>query len=387
MAGTDREFDIALLGATGFTGALTAAYLAAHRPPGIRLAVAGRDAARLAALADRLGGAVAVTTADVDDPASLRRFAGSARVVASTVGPYLRHGEPLVAACAQAGTDYLDLTGEAEFVDRMYLLHDATARETGARLVHACGFDSVPHDLGALFTVGHLPAGVPIRLRGYVSARGTFSGGTLDTALTAFSRTRQAHRVHAERRRAQPRDPSRRVRAVAGRPGYDRDAGFWVLPLPTVDPQVVVRSAAALPAYGPDFTYSHYAVVPNPVVGAGLTTVAATVFGLAQFAPTRDLLRRLRPSGSGPGPARRERGWFRVRFLGDAPDRRVVTEVRGGDPGYGETAKMLAEAALCLAGDPLPPTSGQVTPAVAMGTALIDRLSRAGITFTVLEGA
>jgi short subunit dehydrogenase-like uncharacterized protein len=380
-----RELDIVVLGATGFTGALTAEYLAAHGPAATSWALAGRNRRKLQALRDRLGVDVPILESDVGDQASLRQLAEASRVVVTTVGPYLRYGEPVVAACAQAGTDYLDLTGEPEFVDRMYLRHHATAERTGARLVHACGFDSVPHDLGALFTVQHLPPDQPIRLRGYVSAGGLPSGGTVDSAVTSFSRFRQAAAAHAERRRAEPGDPTRRVRAVPGRPGYDRDLRAWVLPLRSIDPQIVVRSARALDHYGPDFCYSHFVAVGNPVVAAALAAGVAGSFALAQLPPTRKLLLRLRPSGGGPTAEQREKAWFRVRFVGEAGRRRVVTEVAGGDPGYAETSKMLAESALCLAGDALPEVAGQVTTAVAMGEALRVRLETAGISFRVLQ--
>ncbi len=381
----DRQYDIVLFGATGFTGALTAEYLAAHAGPQTRWALAGRNRAKLDALADRLGGDPELLEADVTDAASLARVAASARVVITTVGPYIRYGEPLVAACAQAGTDYVDLTGEPEFVDRMYLAHHARATETGARLVHACGFDSIPHDLGAQFTVEQLPEGVPITVRGYVSAGGTASGGTFDSAVTAFSRARQTRRAHAERGRLEPRPAGRRARAVAGRPG--RAAGGWVLPMPTIDPMVVVASARALERYGPDFTYSHYVRVGNPLVAAALPAGVAGVFALAQLPPTRKAMLKLRPSGSGPTPEQRAKSWFRVRFEGEGGGRRVVTQVSGGDPGYGETSKMLAESALCLAHDALPQTAGQVTTATAMGAALRERLQRAGISFEILSDA
>lgn len=380
-----RDLDVVIFGASGFTGALTAEYLAGHAPDDTRWAVAGRNRGKLEALRDRLGVDVAILDADIGDPRSLRRMAEASRVVVTTVGPYVRYGAPLVAACAEAGTDYVDLTGEPEFVDVMYLRHHATAERSGARLVHACGFDSVPHDLGALFTVQQLPEDQPIQMRGYVSASGRPSGGTFDSAVTSFSRFRGAAAAHAERRRAQPPDAGRRVRATPGRPGYDRALGAWVLPLPTIDPQIVIRSAEALDRYGPDFSYSHFAALGNPVAAAGLTAGLAATFALAQFPPSRRLLLRLRPAGTGPTAEQREKGWFRVRFVARSGDRRVVTEVAGGDPGYGETSKMLAESALCLANDPLPETAGQVTTAVAMGDALRTRLEKAGISFRVLE--
>src|SRR6266542_1084946 len=308
---------IASAGRLTEAGVLTAANLAAQQPAGTRWAVAGRSRGKLEALRDRLGVDVAIMEADVEDEASVRRLAEASRVVITTVGPYIRYGEPLVAACAQAGTDYVDLTGEPEFVDLMYLRYHAQAQRSGARLVHACGFDSIPSDLGALFTVEQLPGDAPIRMRGYVRVSGRPSGGTFDSMLTIFSRSREAAAAHRRRRRAEPRDPTRKVRAVSGRPGYDRAIGTWVLPLPTIDPQIVVRSAGSLDRYGPDFSYSHFAVVGNPFVAAGVTAGVAATFALAQLSPTRRLLGKLRPPGAGPTPEQRQKGCFRARFVAD----------------------------------------------------------------------
>jgi len=254
------DHDVVLYGATGFVGELTAAYLAEHA--GGRWAMAGRNAAKLAAVRDRIGIDVPIIVADADDPASLRRLAGSARVVATTVGPYALHGEPLVAACAEAGTDYIDLTGEAEFVDRVYVRYHATAERTGARLVHACGFDSIPHDLGAQFTVGQLRSDLPISMRGYVRTNAAVSGGTFASLVTGLSRVRPTLSAHKERAALEPRSSGRRTRARAGRAGYDRAIGSWVLPFPSLDPQIIERSARALPEYGPDFTYEHFFAGP-----------------------------------------------------------------------------------------------------------------------------
>jgi short subunit dehydrogenase-like uncharacterized protein len=159
--------------------------------------------------------------------------------------------------------------------------------------------------------------------------------------------------------------------------------GAWVVPFPTIDPQTVLRSAAALDRYGPDFTYSHYLVTKSLQNSVGLVAGAGALVALSQVGFTRKMLLRLRSPGEGPSPEQRERAWFKVRMVGDADGQRVIADVRGGDPGYGETSKMLAESALCLAFDSLPEVAGQVTPAVAMGQALIDRLVAAGITFEV----
>ncbi|MGW6389225.1 saccharopine dehydrogenase family protein [Streptomyces sp. NPDC055103] len=388
-AGARRPYDVVLFGATGFVGGLTAEYLAEHAPAECRWALAGRSSAGLTALRERLAARwphcaeLPLLVADAGDPDSLRALAESARVVATTVGPYVWYGEGLVAACAEAGTDCVDLTGEAEFVDLMYVRHDARARETGARIVHACGFDSVPHDLGAYFTVQQLPEDVPLRVDGFVRVGATFSGGTFASALTALGRGRQVLEAARERRLHAPRLVGRRARAPLGGPRFSRETGTWALPLPTLDPQVVARSAAALDRYGPDFRYRHYASVKTlPMAVGGSVAVGAGAVAAQLPSVRRRLMEHYQP-GQGPSAERRARSWFSVRFVGEGGGRRVFTEVSGGDPGYDETAKMLAESALCLAFDPLPKTAGQVTTAVAMGDALIERLRAAGIRFRV----
>ncbi|MFC4010602.1 saccharopine dehydrogenase family protein [Nonomuraea purpurea] len=370
----DRPYDIVLFGASGFTGALTAGYLAQAAGPGTRWALAGRDRAKL----ERLGLDVPILIADAADPASLAELARRTRVLATTVGPYLVHGEPLVAACAEAGTHYLDLTGEAEFVDRVYVRHHERAARSGAKIVHACGFDSIPFDLGVLYTVTQLPEGVPLKVSGFLRVSGTPSSGTLATMTTIIGRACQMAEQSSRRRSAEPLPAGRRVSSL---PGGLRYVGGWALPMPTVDPRIVGYSARLLDRYGPDFTYrQHYAVRTLPAALA--TAAGAGAFAaLAMVPPVRGWIRgRLKPGG-GPSPGRRARSWFTVTFLGEGGGERVVTEVAGGDPGYDETAKMLGESALCLAFDDLPDRAGQLTTASAMGLPLIERLNRAGLTF------
>jgi short subunit dehydrogenase-like uncharacterized protein len=384
-----RPYDVVLHGATGFVGELTARYLAAHAPADCRWALSGRSRAKLEALRESLAAeypscaGLPLLVTPADDPEAVRELAVSARVVATAVGPYRRYGEPLVAACAEAGTDCLDLAGEPEFVDRVYVRHDARARETGARLVHACGFDSVPHDLGVYFTVRQLPEGVPLSVDGFVRVRAAVSGGTLASAMDAVSRRRQSAAAARGRRLHEPRPVGRRARAPLGRPRYSREVGAWALPLPTIDGEIVARSARALPRYGPDFRYRHYAAVRSLPAAVGGAVAAGAFAGLARLpAVRRGLSARLAP-GEGPDAERRSRNWFSVRFVGEGGGRTVFTEVTGGDPGYGETARIFAESALCLAFDELPRTAGQVTTAAAMGDALLERLRAAGIVFRV----
>jgi short subunit dehydrogenase-like uncharacterized protein len=388
----ERDYDIVLFGATGFTGGLTADYLATHAPVDARIAFAGRNPAKLEAVLSRASqlrpaGAppLALVHADVTDTSSLQTLARSTRVVVTTVGPYLLYGEPLVAACAAAGTGYLDLTGEPEFVDRMYLRHHATAVQSGARLIHAAGFDSIPHDLGVLYTVDLMPGDVPLAVNGYVWARGLASGGTYHSAVGAMSRLRQSAKVARERNQAERaawQSNGRKVRGTTRPPHREPVARGWVLSAPLIDPQIVLRSARALPEYGPDFSYGHYIAPGSLKNTAAIIAAVGAIVVAAQTKPTRGLALKLRAPGDGPDEATRAKGKFVVTFTAEGGGRRLVTRVTGGDPGYGETAKMLSEAALCLAFDDLPETAGQVTTAQALGRPLVARLQAAGIGFT-----
>jgi len=391
MTKADRTYDIILFGATGFTGQLTAEYLARHAPTGTRWALAGRNQAKLERVRDELSSVndaaaeLPLLHADVNNPDSLASVAEAASVVITTVGPYIHYGEPLVAACAAAGTDYVDLTGEPEFVDLMYLRHNDKAEQTGARLVHSCGFDSIPYDLGVLFTVDQLPEAAPIAIEGFGRVGGSFSGGTYHSAINIVGRLREGARVAKQRRGREQRPAGRTIKGRQGVPHREELAGGWVFPAPTIDPQHVLRSARALDRYGPDFSYSHYMVAGKLTSLAALGAGAGAAIALAQFEPTRRALLKIKSPGEGPSAEQRARSYFRVRFRGRSGSQKVLTEVSGGDPGYGETSKMLAESALCLAHDELPERAGQLTTAVAMGQPLIDRLVAAGIVFRVLE--
>ena len=386
-----RSHDLVLFGATGFTGGLTAEYLARHAPASARWALAGRNLAKLEAVRSRLAAVnpgcarLPLIQADSSDTASLLQLAESTKAVITTVGPYVHFGEPLVAACAAAGTQYADLTGEPEFVDRMWLKHHETAKQTGARLVHCCGFDSIPHDLGVYFTVLQLPDDVPIRINAYVSLDAEFSAGTYHSAINAFGRPSQYASVAVERRR---RETALIDRCIGGNPQRIRrhpTLDTWVVPFPTIDPQIVKRSAVALERYGPDFRYGHFLQMDKFSQVAKLVGGVGAVAMAAQLGPMRRWLLGRKDSGDGPSEEKRRASWFRVRFHAVAGERRLITEVRGGDPGYDETARMLGESGLSLAFDRLPKRAGQLTPVAAMGDALLKRLQRSGLIFRTLE--
>jgi len=251
-------------------------------------------------------------------------------------------------------------------------------------LISAAGFDSIPHDLGAYFTVLHLPEDEPLTVDAYVRASAMFSGGTFHSAVTAMSRPRANIQARRERRAHEPRSGDRAAHIVTRAPHRDSIDGRWAVPMPTLDPQIVTRSARAIARYGPDFSYSHNMSVGRLTTAASLIGGIGVLAGVAQIPPARRALLNIRKPGEGPSPERRNRSWFTVTFIGKGGGERVVTRVSGGDPGYDETAKMLAESALCLVLDDLPDTAGQVTTAEAMGDALLDRLQKASIAFDVI---
>lgn len=383
---TDRPYDLVLLGATGFTGGLVAAHLA-RRVGALSWAIAGRDRDRLTRVAEELGadgGSVpAVEVVDVRDLVGLLDLAARTSTLATTVGPYAQLGEPVVQACVRAGTDYADITGEPAFVDLLRARYDADAARQGVRVVTCCGFDSVPHDLGVAFTVAQLPDDVPLTVRGYVRGQGRLSGGTLRSAVGAIAdRTPPAPRPD--------RDPvaTARRRAVALPPRVHRvdELGGWGVPLPTIDASIVLRSARELDGYGSAFRYGHYAHVNRlPTAAAGIAAVG-TAAAMASLSPTRAVLERLLPdAGTGPDELTRARSSFSVTFLGRGGDQTVRTRVSGGDPGYGETARMFGEAALTLASGEAPGRAGVVTPAIALGAPYLARLRDQGLTVEVLE--
>src|SRR5690606_11442680 len=381
--------DINLFGATGFTGGLTADYLSVHLPEDATWAIAGRTRGKLEQVAARIAatGRVApeIVVADLADEASMAAMAAGTRVLISTVGPYLQHGEPAVKAAADAGIDYVDLTGEPQFVDEMWLKYHEMAVATGARLVHACGFDSIPYDLGVLYAVDQMPAGVPLTIKGYIRAKATFSAGTYHSAVGQIAQFRRSQSTAKQRRAREGRPTGRRVRG-GGSPGRAEPPvkGFGV-PLPTIDPQIVLRSARALERYGPDFTYEHYAHFrTRRMMLAAAPALGALAVG-AMIPPLKALLLRVKSPGDGPSEEQRARSWFTLSLVGEGGGRRVLTTVRGGDPGYTETAKMLAESAMCLAFDELPSVAGQSTTAVAMGRPLLTRLQNAGIDVASTE--
>jgi short subunit dehydrogenase-like uncharacterized protein len=404
----DRELDVVLFGATSFVGRLCAEYLARAAPPEVRIGLAGRSRERLRDLQASLGGSVAawpLLIADTTDPHSLGELAGATRVLATTVGPYRRYGLGVVEACARAGTHYADLTGEVLFMREAIDRFDALAAENGARVVHSCGFDSIPSDLGVLLLHEAVTADDAGQLEHTTfvvrAMKGGPSGGTiasLQGTIDDARGDRELARVLADPYALSPdRDAEPRLGPEADLRGVqnDHELGMWIGPfiMGSINTRAVRRSNALQDwAYGPRFRYREVmGFGSGPLAAAQAGAVAGGVGALAaglSIGPARAVLERVLPSpGEGPSEQQRERGFFRIEIHAQTSSgaRYRCRVAAQGDPGYKATSVMFGESSLCLALDSerLPPRAGVLTPATAMGDALVERLRLAGQTFEV----
>ncbi len=401
-----RSYDVVIFGATSFVGQILCKYLVQrHGTSGeLRWAIAGRSASKLDDVARLTGADVPRIVADAADRAALDELASSTQVVASTVGPYALYGSELVGAVVEAGGDYCDLTGEVQWMRRMIDAHQTRAEHTGARIVHTCGFDSIPSDLGTWFTqeraielFGEPCVEIRMSVKG---ARGGVSGGTAASGMAMFEEMAddpELRKVVGDPYVLAPVD----MRQGPRQPGMarpTRDARFesWVAPfvMAPTNSAVVLRSHALLgQPWGREFTYGETMMTGDGLAGGvaawGMTAGLAAFAGAASFGPTRKLLAKVIPKpGEGPSEAKQQAGYFDLRFVGrTAAGQEIRTKVTGdADPGYGSTAKMLGESAVAFLDlDPEQTGGGFWTPASAFGDALVERLeAHAGVRFDVL---
>ncbi len=398
-----REYDIVIWGATGFTGKLVTEYMQQNYSGGnLTWAVGGRNQAKLDALG--LGAGVDILVADARNQAELDALVQKTRVILTTVGPYARYGSELVAACAAHGTHYCDLTGEVHWMREMIEKHQAAASDSGAKIVHTCGFDSIPSDIGVYFMQqqmrsrhGVAASAIKYRTRAF---KGGFSGGTVDSMMAMMEAAQADPRIMETV--ADPYALNFTHRGLDGLDRkdqfYDEDFNAWVAPfvMAAINTRVVRRSNELLgQAYGDEFRYDEGTIVgqgPAAAMGAAAMAFGTTAMNsLAAITPARKMMQRMLPKpGEGPSPETIEQGFFDIELLAKHPTDSALNlrgKVYGDrDPGYGSTAKMLAECAVCLAQDKLPVEGGFWTPASAMGDALLQRLpANAGVTFELLN--
>ena len=386
---SDKAFDVVVYGATGFTGRLVAEYLADRYrdDKDLKWAMAGRNQAKLEAVRDEIGAPsdTPLVVADANDPTSLEAMVASTRVVLTTVGPYQLYGSDLVAACAEAGTDYVDLCGEPAWMRQMIDAHEATAKKTGARIVFSCGFDSIPFDLGVYFlqqaAIDKFGKPAPVVHGRVRKMKGTFSGGTAASLKATMAAAAKDPQILEYLRDPFALTPgSRGAEQPSGaKPMYDESIESWVAPfiMAAINTRNVLRSNALMDfAYGKDFRYDEMLITgPGEQGEAAAKAVAADKSMMGDDGPK---------PGEGPSKEERETGYYDVLFVGEMPDGQTIRASVAGDrdPGYGSTSKMIAEAAICLVRDATDTHGGIWTTAPAMDGALIDRLTaNAGLTF------
>jgi short subunit dehydrogenase-like uncharacterized protein len=378
----DRDFDVVLYGATGFTGRQTAAYFAAHAPPGLRWAVAGRNESKLQGLNVR----VPVLVADSADQAAIDRMVSRTRVLLTTAGPFALYGSGVVDACVRRRTQYVDITGETVWVRSLIDRYHERAAAEGTRIVPFCGFDCVPCDLGVNWIAGKLGPGTSEVKAFYRVKGGRPNGGTIASALNAWESGITE----------QMRDPfllspgaARPLRDLERDPAgahFDSDIQAWVAPwvMGAIDTRVVRRSNAIL---GRDFAYQEYVRFSGRLQATAAAWVMTLWERSMKLSPVRSMMAGMKP-GTGPSEKAMDEGWMRIDLFARATDGRTCRAVvKGqGDPANRITVKCLCESALALAcaASRLPDCGGILTPSTAIGDALLDRLAPQGITVSML---
>jgi short subunit dehydrogenase-like uncharacterized protein len=406
---TDTTYDIVVFGATSFVGQILTDYLLKTYGTGkdLKWAIAGRSQAKLNSLKADLGNAGAdlpMLIADAADESALKELCDQTRVVISTVGPYALFGEPLVKVCAETGTDYCDLTGEVQWIRRMVDKYEDTAKSSGARIVHSCGFDSIPSDMGVWFlqqqaeqTFGAPCKDVRMRVK---AAKGEFSGGTVASLMNAVKEAAADPALRKEMANPFsicPKDHRSKARQPNLKGAeYDNELGVWLAPfvMSAINNRIVHRSKALQDArYGKEFTYDEAMIVGRGMKGRltayGVTAALGGFVTASAFKPSRWVVEKFVPQpGEGPSPEAQEAGYYDLRFVGKTEDGKTIkTKVLGDrDPGYGSTSKMLGEAGVCLAFDVADKPGGIWTPSSLMESKLFDRLTaKAGLSFELLE--
>jgi short subunit dehydrogenase-like uncharacterized protein len=406
-----KSYDVIAFGATSFVGKLLCRYFASHFNSGeLKWAAAGRSIEKLELMRrslDRSDSEIPLIIADAADERSLAAMCSRTSLVVSTVGPYALYGEPLVKVCAELGTDYCDLSGEAQWIRRMLDRYEKTASKTGARIVHCCGFDSLPSDLGVHFLqkqaferFGRYCSHIKMRVK---AMRGGASGGTIASLVNI---AKEAAENPALRRDLQnpyllcPREHRPKVRQESlSRPQYDSDFEAWLAPfiMAGINTRVVHRSSALLNyPYGEDFRYDE-AMLAGAGLRGGMTAYAIAgalggFIAMTATTPTRSFLQRfvLPAPSQGPSPRSQAEGFYDLRFLGRTDDERTIgAKITGdADPGYGSTSKMLGQVAACLVrGGKDNKRGGFWTPATLLGDPLVDALQKhAGLSFTLVDG-
>ena len=406
MSKEDKKYDLIIWGASGFTGRLVAEYLIGKYgiDGDLKWAVAARNQSKLEKVMAKIGAEkVPMVIADSHDVASLNAMASQTKVICTTVGPYAKYGSELVAACIEKGTDYCDLTGEVQWMRKMIDKHHEAAKAKGVRIVHTCGFDSIPSDMGVYFLqkkakeqVGEICQSIDMRVK---AAKGSASGGTIASMKNISEEAQKDKSIYKvifnpyslcpDGEREGPDTPD--LQKVV----FDKISNSYIAPfiMATINTKVVRRSnALAGYPYGKDFLYNESMMVGKGFTGKMKGNMVLLSLGAAMAKPSSLLGKMvswyLPKPGEGPNKEERENGFYKFLLFGKTASGKIINATVKGDrdPGYGSTCKMLGEAAVCLAKDDLPQVSGMLTPSVTFGDKLLERLeANAGLTFEIVE--
>jgi short subunit dehydrogenase-like uncharacterized protein len=386
MKEAQKQYDIIIYGATGFTGQLVAEYFANNVDFNkVKWAIAGRDLTKILSVKNKLLVNFPELLnldhiiADTNEPDTLEALAKSTNLVITTVGPYQLHGESIVKACVEAGTHCLDLTGEPKYAQHIYKHYNFAAERNQALIINSCGFDSVPADMGAFYTAQLLGEGDNKSIEAYVSAKGSFSGGTLKSAIGAMEDFNEEMIMEPKYKFG-----SAKFEGIH----QQKTINKWALPMPVIDPVIVERSSRSRKdIYGNNFSYAQYFAFKQPLVAVSAFVGITALMLATQIPMLKKQLLNFKQSGEGPSKTERDQSFFKLVFIGKSFNNIVKTSVSGGDPGYTETAKMLSEAALTIIENPeeFNGKGGVITPAGALGELYLKRLIDRGIEFKQLK--
>ena len=361
------KYDLIIFGASGFTGKLISDYIASHKDTSaLKWAIAGRNKEKLNQISDKYS--VDRIIADSFDLNSLDAMCKKTKLVITTVGPYSLYGENLICACIQNGTHYLDLTGEPEFVTSISKKYKHLAKEKGSIVIHCCGLESIPADIGAFETV-KLMEEEKKDLTFYLKTKGQISGGTWASFLNSISNPKASL--------IQSRTKSKRKKIF-----YSKRFKKWALIFPVIDKYIVMKSSRNNKEYGKQFSFNQYILQKSLFSMLALISSIFIVGAIARVTPIRKKLMTLIPSGTGPERDKREKNWFEVTVVGKQKNSEIVTTIKGGDPGYGETSKFISEMALCILTnyEQLNMKKGILTPVECAGSLIANRLVDSNIS-------
>ena len=374
----NKDYDLIVFGASGFTGVLIAEYLSNHKDiKNIRWAIAGRDKKKLELISRKFS--IDFILADSFDQESLNSMCRKSKLIISTVGPYDIYGEKLIKACVKEESHYLDLTGEPAFIQKMSHKYSASVENKDVILIHCCGFESIPADLGTYLTVKELQSN-DINISYYLKTKGKISGGTWASFLNAITSKQPIFHKNKTTKKPKKRMKSKKL-------FYSDRFKKWALFFPVIDKYIVMKSSGSFKEYGSNLSFNQYILLPSLLSALILIFSIFSVALLSKLKFFKKFLLDHIPSGNGPSEEERKKHWFDVSIIASSNTKEVITRIKGGDPGYGETSKFISEMALCilLESDQLIKSKGILTPVECTGELMLNRLQNTGISIEVSD--